>query len=178
VTGRVTKLDRLSDQPERLCTHIRADGTRCGAYRLRGKDTCYAHSLTPEEWSRQGVVGMARKRNAEDDAFDRWTDRWTTWQPEMLERVCSVISELLTARIEYLGTPDHEMRALGAELALRFFRGPADDEIGPARTRLVTLFRERNLDLQLDPILFGLEERELQAEPVSSAADAPASTQA
>jgi hypothetical protein len=146
--------------PALLCQHVSEDGRRCHAYKRRDSLYCNPHSVTPEEWSRKGHIGRARKSQAENELLNRWTDSWRTWQPDTLKRVVQVIADLLDARYDGLGTPDHEMRALGVELALRFFHPPPvddDEALGPARARIVRLFRERNLDLQLPAELLGLE---------------------
>jgi hypothetical protein len=148
--------------PALLCQHVSENGRRCHAYKRRDSDFCNPHSVTPLEWSRKGHIGRARKAQAEDEIFNRWTDSWRTWQPDTLKRVFQVIADLLEARYDGLGTPDNELRALGVELALRFFHPPPvddDEALGPARARLLHSYREGKLDIRgLPPELFGLED--------------------
>jgi len=111
--------------PALVCGHVFEDGRRCNAYRVRGSEPprCYRHSISEEEWrdkARLGGLGRKRKLAEENDLWERY--RHPSFQPEVLEQAAQVVKDLLRARVEYLGTPDLPMRALGVYLGLHLFR--------------------------------------------------------
>lgn len=63
---------------ERLCTHRKDDGSYCGAYKAKGIETCYLHSLTPEEReanARKASAKSAEVRSEQAEARERAVER-------------------------------------------------------------------------------------------------------
>jgi len=57
---------------ERFCSHIKSDGSRCGAYRLKDSEFCYQHDpLKAEERNASRSRGG---KKSQSDAIPGWQD--------------------------------------------------------------------------------------------------------
>jgi ribosomal 50S subunit-associated protein YjgA (DUF615 family) len=105
------------------CSATNAEGNPCGAWAMRGYETCYRHSLIDDEWrakARLGGLKRAEQRRERAELRDSGRNRHYLSEPT-LSRVLEVIAELLDQTIDGV-EPNYEARAYGLLAVAELFR--------------------------------------------------------
>lgn len=101
----------------RQCVHERDDGSRCRAWAMRDRDTCYRHSMSDEGWREHSrAANRARQLKAREQDLRRDLDDYQEGR-RVLQNFLEITSAWLDAKTGYGDEPDFE-RVSAALIAL------------------------------------------------------------
>lgn len=78
---------------DKFCKHIKADGSPCGAYRLKDSNFCYQHE--PSKAAERTASRSRGGKKSQAEGIPNWTDRELT----TVQEVETLVQDLLNATI-------------------------------------------------------------------------------